>query len=119
MLANQQILDNSGQEATVAGDYAKCFGYVYDESGNGSYDPTDPASNIKPDEAGTIGSLLQSGDITRDTSGNVVDDKSKLCSPINLGPHNPTKGDLVFRWRLAMSYNNTLDQLAGVQNVSQ
>ncbi|MEO8104916.1 MAG: hypothetical protein ABI602_01100 [Candidatus Saccharibacteria bacterium] len=115
MLENQNNLDNSGQEATIAGKYARCFGYKYDESGNGSYDTTDPNSNMKPDEAGTLGSLLSSGDITRDKSGNVVDDPSKLCSPSNLGPSN----DLVFRWRLAMSYDNTLDQLAGIQNVAQ
>jgi hypothetical protein len=68
----------------------------------------------------SIGTLLSSGLIVRDASGNVisstgnVDNTSSpegLCSPDNLGPDNPKYGDLVFRWRLAMNYSNTLDQL--------
>lgn len=117
MLENQKILDDSGLEAKIAGDYAPCFGYKYDDSGNGSYDTTDPDSNMKPDDSGTLGALLSSGAITRDKAGNVLD--KGLCSSSNLGPNNTTYQDLVFRWRVAESLDNTLNQLTGIQDVAQ
>ena len=118
MLDNQKFLDDSGKEKTIAAEYAVCFGYLYDDSGNGSYDVADPASNMKPNEEGTLGGLLSRGDITRDKDGNVVNNDKK-CSPSSLGPSNSTYQDLVFRWRLAMSYNNTLDQLTSIQDPAE
>jgi hypothetical protein len=63
----------------------------------------------------SIGTLLSSGDIQRDSSGNVIPNEG-LCSPDNLGVDNPDYGTLVFRWRLAMSYNTTLTQLTQEAN---
>ncbi len=102
-LENQLRLDNSGQEAAIAARYGKCF-----------------------DGSETIGQMLSSGDIRRDNNGNVIANQG-LCSPDNLGPHNHDKdagvgmsgfGDLVFRWRVAQSYNNTIDQLTSYQDVT-
>lgn len=117
-LENQQILDQSGQETAIAQTYASCFGYKYDASGNGDLDPTDTNGDLKRDPNASLGHLLANQDIKRDSSGNVVDDPGVLCSPTNLGPNNPTYHDLVFRWRLAMQYDTTADQLIGEQNVT-
>jgi hypothetical protein len=100
-LENQAALDASGQEDAIANVYSKCF-------------------------TESIGDALSSGDIQRDSAGNVLPDKG-LCSPNNLGPTNndPSSpcgtsgcGDLVFRYRLAMQYSNTLDQLTNLQDVT-
>jgi hypothetical protein len=107
-LENQAALDASGQEDAIAARYTKCF-----------------------DGSESIGTMLTNGDIQRDSNGNVLLDKG-LCSPKNLGtanedpagPINHTVrggrgwGDLVFRWRVAQSYKNTLDQLNDEQVVS-
>ncbi len=87
MLENQRILDASGKEDDIEGTYGECF------SGDVS-----------------LGTLISDEYIQRDDDGNVIPDKG-LCSPDNLGPHNPQYGDLVFRWRVARGYDNTLDQL--------
>jgi hypothetical protein len=87
-LENQLVLDNSGEETVIANLYGHCFTY-------------------------TIGQLLSEALIVRDSDGNVIDNpslSSAICSPIYLGPKNPKYGDLVFRWRLAMSYTNTVNQ---------
>jgi hypothetical protein len=96
-LENQNAIDTSyidGQPASqyVSTNYGACF--------------TD-----------TIGTLLSKGMIVRDAQGNVSNSQG-TCSPDNLGPNNPTPGvgDLVFRWRLAMSYTNTLSELATASN---
>jgi Sec-independent protein translocase protein TatA len=120
MLQNQQQLDEdstNGGEAAIASKFAVCFGYQYNSSGDGNFDPTDPNSDLKldsgPGEPGSIGSLLSSGDISRDDDGNIVDDPSALCSPSNLSYNNNEYGDsMVFRFRLAMEYDTTADQLA-------
>jgi len=115
MLENQKVLDSSGQEDAIANQYAPCFGYQFNASGDGILDPTDPNGDLESDITGdgSIGTLLSNGDIVRDSSGNVIQDQG-LCSPDNLGPNNSQFGDLVFRWRLAMSYDTTVDQLTNL-----
>ena len=117
-LENQLILDQSGQEDAIASTYAACFGYRYDAGGK-SLDPTDPNSKMQLDITGSasLGTLLSNGDIVRDANGDVVPDQG-LCSPQNLGVHNTRFGDLVFRWRLAMSYDTTVNQLTNLQAVA-
>lgn len=124
VLDNQEILDQSGKESEIADKYDKCFGYHYDGKGddNTIYDPTDINTSLHLDttdpsgdgQHGSLGDLLSQGHIVLDGSnGGVKDDPSSLCAPTNLGPNNPTYGDLVFRWRVAMAYYTTLDQLIG------
>lgn len=88
-LENQLVLDgHPGVEDTISQKYSVCF-------------------------SDTIGELLSQDLIARDANGNVIDDptaSAAICSPQQLGPNNPTYGDLVFRWRLAMSYTNTVNQ---------
>ncbi len=86
------MLDQSRKEHKINTKYGKCF-------------------------TESIGDMLSNGDVKRDQNGNVRADNS-LCSPKSLGPHNPKYGDLVFRWRLAHNYNNTLDQLGQMQEVT-
>jgi len=121
-LENQRLLDDSGLSAGIATDYAFCFGYKYDSSGNGSYDPTDPASDLKPDSESTLGNLLSGGGseakIDRDSDGNVIESAAQ-CSPNNLGINNSKYGPMVFRWRLARSYDTTIQQLTSMQDVTQ
>ena len=107
-LENQKTLDDSGQEDAISAMYGKCF-----------------------DGSESIGTMLATGDIQRDSSGGVLPD-SGLCSPRNLGtanvdPSGPIDrsssnghgwGDLVFRWRVAQAYNNTLDQLTNEQAIA-
>ncbi len=123
-LQNQEILDQSGKEEQIAKEYANCFGYRYDDSGVG-LDPTDSGSKLQLDatgyeengDGGSMGALLSSGKILRTEDGDIITDKG-LCSPQNLGVHNPTYGDLVFRWRLAMWYDTTVSQLSNLQTVT-
>lgn len=93
-LENQYALDQSGKEDEINTTYGKCF-----------------------DGSVSIGDLLSKGYIKRNKNGDVLADDS-LCSPKTLGPHNPKYGDLVFRWRLANNYNNTLDQLNQEQDIT-
>ncbi len=88
---NSYVLDQSGKESEIESKYSKCY-------------------------SDSIGTLLSNGDIQRSDSqgGNVKDTGD--CSPQNLGPNNPTYGDLVFRWRLKHNYENTTDTLLGVQD---
>ena len=67
---------------------------------------------------GSLGALLASGAIVRDMNGDIVRDQG-LCSPNNLTYNNTTYGDLVFRFRLALQYNSTIDQLVSYQTVTQ
>ncbi len=108
-LENQQILDNSGKEIAIAKQYATCFGYQYNPNGDGSLDPTDPNSNMQISTSGSIGTLLSTGAIMRNSQGYVTN--SGLCSKSQLGVNNKVYGDLVFRWRLAMAYDTTMNQL--------
>lgn len=122
-LENSEALDQSGQMDEIGQKYAKCFGYAYDANGNGDLSPTDPDGNLTADPNASIGHLLADASsitgkpsIVRDADGNVLDEGD--CSPTNLGPNNPTYGDMVFRFRLAMSYSAALDQLNDLQNVT-
>jgi len=119
MLENQAILDQSGQEDAIASKYANCFGYTYNPSG-ASLDPTDDNSKLQlaATKEGSIGSLLASGAIPRDNQG-ALKSSGGLCAPDQLGSTNSTFGDLVFRWRLAMSYDTTLNQEVGLQSVTK
>lgn len=116
-LENQQTLDNAPQidgqnaEDYIAQKYAICFGYTADS--NGSLTLADG-----PGQPASIGTLLSKGDIIRDSNGNVINDPNALCSPVNLGINNPQYGDLVFRWRIAEQYNNSLDQLNAFSNLA-
>jgi hypothetical protein len=105
MLYNQQQLDQSGQENTIASKYGKCF-------------------------TSQMGDLLADGDIQRENTenGNVLADTGD-CAPDNLGPVNQDDPDvtdklvfknstalLVFRWRVAMRNQNSLNQMVDTQN---
>ncbi len=93
LLDNQMELDQSGSEDAIAAKYGKCF-----------------------DGSVTIGSMLQDGLIERDKNGNVLPDKGD-CSPNKLSFNNNEFGpQMVFRWRVAQSYNNSFDQLGEMQD---
>ncbi len=93
---NEIALKNKNLDA-IEEKYGKCF---------------DPEKT-----GGSIGSLLAEEAIVRDKSGDVVADDG-ICSPENLGPNNPTEGDLVFRWRLSKRYENTLDHLNDLSEIT-
>lgn len=118
-LENQQVLDQSGQEEEIFKKYAACFGYSYDDSGT-SLNPTDSNSKLHQDVKGdgSIGALLSSGNILRNSDGDLVTDQDYLCSPQNLSYHNPLYGDLVFRVRLALSYEPTVQEMTNLQTIS-
>jgi hypothetical protein len=131
-LENQEILDKqNAQVVQIAMTYAACFGYKYDSSGNGDMDPTDTSGDLQVDPSATLGHLLANGDIARDSNGNVINSSGAKCSPDNLSydntsdpnaadtdPDSPQANDLVFRWRLAMSFDTTLDQLINQQTIT-
>jgi hypothetical protein len=141
MLENQRILDQSGNEAAIASEYAICFGYQYNGSGDGNFNPDDPNGDLQNNPQGTVGYLLSNRDIWRDnTSGEVINspDNSGTCDPDKLsydnvvdslatdkqstepdGGTSPQAHDMVFRWRLAMEYLTTIDQLTKEQNITQ
>jgi hypothetical protein len=105
-LVNAKIVQDSGQTASIAQKYAKCFGYTSDGQGNLTYDSTKQIGNL-------IGGPTPA--IARDDNGNVID--SGDCSPNKLGPNNNEFGpQMVFRWRLDQSYRNTMTSLTDVQN---
>lgn len=145
-LENQHILDedeNGKVEQEIAQKYAMCFGYSYDSSGNGDLDPTDPNGDLQLSASDSLGNLLAgtapappgvsppttTGYIARNADGDVINVSSALCSPENLSYDSPdpladnpwsTNGkthDMIFRWRLAMAYDTTLDQLISEQSV--
>ena len=102
-VANQQALDDSGKESEINAKYSPCF------------DGSVTIGQLLSQETGLGGSDKYY--IVRDTNGNVVSDQG-LCSPDNLGLKNPTYGNLVVRWRLAHAYSNSLDNLMGMQEVT-
>ena len=116
-LENQKIIDESGQETAIAKQYAPCFGYVYNPSGDGNINPSDPNGDLTPasggTSAGSLATLITTQAIVRDSSGNVMP-TGGTCSPQNLGSSN----NLVFRWRLAMNYDATLGTLTNEQVVN-
>jgi hypothetical protein len=110
-------------EGDMATMYGACFGYQYNPNGNGNFDPTDPNGDLQSDITGngSLGTLLSTSSpkpyIVRDSTTEISPNQG-VCSPQNLGINNPTYGDLVFRWRLAMSYDTTVDQLSSLQTVT-
>jgi hypothetical protein len=94
---NQYKLDQSDDESEIAQTYGPCFN----------------------DSVALLLSIETNGvpDIVRDGNGEISQTQG-LCSPQNLGPDNPQYGDLVFRYRLSLSYNTTLDMLEGVANAT-
>ncbi len=115
-LENQQILTQSGQESQIAKTYAVCFGYSYSSKGQ-TFNPTAPNSKLTISTTAQIGSLLANGSIQRDSNGYVVANQG-LCSPQNLGYNNPQFGHNVFRFRLAMLYDTTANNLCNASYVS-
>lgn len=117
-LQNQLILDQSGQADAIAREYHACFGYDY-VNGNGNLNPTDPSGNLQLNinGDGSLGHLLADANIVRNQDGTIVSNEG-LCSPLNLGVSNPRYGDMVLRWRLAMSYDTTINQLNSMQTVT-
>ena len=121
-LENAQILSSHfNEEQTIAQTYSSCFGYKYNPNGDGHFDPLDKNGFLIPDssgiQSGSIAGLLVKNNIQRDSSGNILP-SGYLCSPQNLGPNNPQFGSMVFRWRLAMRYDTTLDTLTNLQTVN-
>jgi hypothetical protein len=121
-LENAKILhDNHAEEVKIAQTYSPCFGYVYNPNGNGDLDPTDPNGDLTLAsanmESGSLANLLSSGQIQRDSQGGITE-TGGTCSPQNLGTNNPTYGNMVFRWRLAMNYDTTMDNLINEQTVT-
>ncbi|HSW37392.1 MAG TPA: hypothetical protein VLG37_03435 [Candidatus Saccharimonadales bacterium] len=93
-LENQEILDQSGKEDAISGKYLKCF-----------------------DGSKQVGDMLAEGLIQRDDTGDVI---GGLCSPKNLSEANDEFGpQMVFRWRVAQNYNNSMNQLTSEQDVTQ
>lgn len=90
ILENSRILELSGKSDEIEAAYGKCF-------------------------TESLGTILSEGWIVRAENGDVIPDEGD-CSPQNLGPHNQKYEDLVFRWRLDKSYQNTLDQNLGIQD---
>ena len=72
----------------------------------------------------SLGTLLSLGSIQRDKDGN-VDPNQGLCAPNNLTPDNTSgpcnideQSCVIFRWRLAMSYQNALNILTQEADVN-
>jgi hypothetical protein len=113
VVQNEITLDNSGQESTINTIFSPCF----DGTVSMGELLTQPIASSSP--AGQyMAHNGQSGDdyyIVRDDSGNVI---GGLCSQENTGPSNPVYGDLVFRWRLLMRYDNELNERIDEQTVT-
>jgi hypothetical protein len=112
LLENQQILDNSNNEAAIASRYGDCF--------------TD-----------SVAQLEASGELQRSQDGDVIakasdapDPSEDICAPDNLSfdspdplaedsdPTSPNAHDMIFRYRVAEGYDNTLDQLTDEQTIT-
>jgi len=125
-LDNQYILSqNSAAEYAIAQKYNKCFGYDAPASAADLN-----ASAMTPVANESMGTLLtNTTDIQRAANGDITGGD---CSPTNLGIDSPdplavnntpdplsktvSNGhDLIFRYRLEMNYELTMDQLQGVQ----
>lgn len=87
---NALILEQTGNAAKIEEVYGPCF-------------------------TETMGELLASGKIIRETDGKIVSNQG-LCSTDNLGINNKDYGDMVFRWRLSKRNGNVLDHLIDLQN---
>ena len=138
-LPNQLYLDQSGQEANIAARYGVCFDgseSIGTMLANGDIQRTNDGDVI-PNQGLCSPSNL--GTNNQDTGCNITGSSQRGCdytgcpnvtSPTTPTPTTPTnpsnmcgpqgKGfdDLVFRWRVAEGYNNTLEQLSEEQNVT-
>ncbi len=94
VLENSKQLEESGRTEEIKTKYGTCF-------------------------TKSIGDLVSEQMIERNQNGDIVDNPEKTCSPGNLGPNNQ-KGfaDLVFRYRLNMRNQNTLDHLTSIQGAN-
>lgn len=122
-LENQKILHDSGEEDYIQAVYGNCFS---SNETMGDLLTTPPPSSFT---SGTTGAVYSNPDpgqpayIIRNSSADVT---GGLCSDQYLGlnsadPHaadGSYGNDLIFRWRLAQSYNSTLQQLTDIQNAS-
>jgi hypothetical protein len=99
---NRRALDQNGQEDEIDATYAPCF--------DGSKDISDLLTTEGKNQNGNDEHY-----IVRNDDGDVT---GGICSQEYVGPHNKKYNDMVFRWRLANNYNNTLDQLIDQQDVT-
>lgn len=99
---NRRVLDASEKEDEIEGIYSACF--------DGSKD-----ISVMLTEEGKNQDDQDEYYIVRNDDGNVI---GGICSQQNVGPHNKKYGDLVFRWRIAHSYDNQLDQLIDQQEIT-
>jgi hypothetical protein len=113
-LANQKMLDDSGREEEINARFEVCFtkpmAQLLTENGPAPYDKVPY--------------------IVRDSKGNVIRDQG-LCSPDNLSfespdplgqntsPETNEPYDLIFRWRVAHSYTNVLDDKIDKQEITE
>lgn len=94
LLENQRLLEQSGNEDEINSEYGKCF-------------------------TKSLGDLISNRDIVLDENNNVKDSEG-TCAPKKLTLGNSKYGkDMVFRWRVAHSYDSTLDQLDDMQNITE
>ncbi len=122
-LENQLILHNSGQEDYLQTVYGNCFS---PSTTMGTLLTTKPPDKFTSTTTGTTYTNPDPGQLAYILRSNIGDVTGGLCSETYLGPnsgdlntHDGSYGnDLVFRWRLAQSYNNTLDQLNGISNAA-
>jgi hypothetical protein len=140
-LENQKILDDASavgglsRQDAIAQKYANCFGYDYNPTGNvNDLDPNNTAGGLVVGADATVSDLLtgNGSDVAKidrdDTTGDVVNGGA-LCDPDILsyesadplaadaqtpelnGLKSPQPKDMIFRWRLALAYDTTADQL--------
>jgi hypothetical protein len=115
-LENQQILSKSGMEPYIKSVYGTCFSLGTSMGTLLTKAPPDKFGTFMNPDPG------QPAWIIRSTNGNVI---GGLCSQDYVGPFSLDKmaydkvtgiRDLVFRYRLAQGYNNSIDQLISIQN---
>ena len=110
-LQNAKILDSQTIDSMPASQYIKnTYGMCFTDS-MGTLLTTKPTGNV----ATTVNY------IDRNSYGNII---GGLCSEQYLGPNSADPNlkagqkDLIFRWRLDQSYNQSLDMLTNVQNAN-
>lgn len=89
---NEYLLQESGKRDEIAQKYGPCFDT-------------------------TMGEMLDGKMIERDDVSGDVKPGLGVCSPLELGPKNPTYGDLVFRYRLWLKYERgSISTFVGLEN---
>ncbi len=118
-LENQQILSNSGKEAYIQAVYGSCYSPSLTMGDLLTQKPPAMFGNFKNPDTTDPAWIVRSAD------GDII---GGLCSQAYVGPNSVDKmafdstnglNDLVFRYRLSQSYNNTMDQLTSIQNAPQ